>query len=58
MRVNKKEFLVKWSHMFPLIRDEAMFPTRGTPSADLPIIMLRDAIDVIEKEPSANKERE
>ena len=28
MRVNKKEFLVKWSHMFPLIRDEAMFPTR------------------------------
>ena len=43
--MNRSEFIRKWEHMFKLINDENVFP--GNTSEDLPILMLRDAIQVI-----------
>ena len=43
--MNKPEFVEKWKHMFKLIKDKDLFP--GKTSEDLPILMLRDALDVI-----------
>jgi hypothetical protein len=43
--MNRSEFIRKWEHMFKLINDENVFP--GNTSDDLPILMLRDALDVI-----------
>ena len=44
-RMNKSEFVKKWEHMFKLIEDKGLF--LGNAPEDLPILMLRDALDVI-----------
>ena len=46
--MDKKEFMEKWGHMFKLVYDENLF--KGDSPEDLPILMLRDALRVIEKE--------
>ena len=43
--MNKGEFTKKWEHMFKLIEDRDLFPEYS--SEDLPVRMLRDALDVI-----------
>ena len=43
--MNKAEFVKKWEHMFNLIEDRDLFPEYS--SEDLPVLMLRDALDVI-----------
>ena len=43
--MNKADFVAKWGHMFKLIEDRDLFPEYS--SEDLPILMLRDALDVI-----------
>ena len=43
--MNKADFVAKWGHMFKLIEDRDIFPEYS--SEDLPILMLRDALEVI-----------
>ena len=43
--MNKAEFVKKWEHMFKLIEDRDLFPEYS--SEDLPVLMLRDALQVI-----------
>lgn len=43
--MNKAEFVKKWEHMFNLIEDTDLFPEYS--SEDLPVLMLRDALQVI-----------
>ena len=43
--MNKAEFVKKWGHMFNLIEDRDLFPEYS--SEDLPVLMLRDALQVI-----------
>ena len=43
--MNKAEFIKKWEHMFSLIEDRDLFPEYS--SEDLPVLMLRDALQVI-----------
>ena len=43
--MNKAEFVKKWEHMSNLIEDRDLFPEYS--SEDLPILMLRDALQVI-----------
>ena len=43
--MNKADFVAKWGHMFKLIEDRDIFPEYS--SEDLPVLMLRDALDVI-----------
>ena len=43
--MNRAEFIEKWEHMFNLIEDRDLFPEYS--SEDLPVLMLRDALQVI-----------
>ena len=43
--MNHAEFVKKWEHMFNLIEDTDLFPEYS--SEDLPVLMLRDALQVI-----------
>ena len=43
--MNKAEFVRKWEYMFRLVEDTYLIS--GNAMEDLPILMLRDALDVI-----------
>ena len=43
--MNKAEFARKWEYMFRLVEDKYLF--QGNSSEDLPVLMLRDALQVI-----------
>ena len=49
--MNKEEFTNKWGHLFSLIRDLSSSQKEGSLVEDnVPVMMLRDAISVIEEE--------
>ena len=47
--MDKKEFVKKWGHLFNLIKDLSSSQEEGSIVEDnVPVMMLRDAISVIE----------
>ncbi|MDA8142591.1 MAG: hypothetical protein M0T81_01255 [Thermoplasmatales archaeon] len=49
--MDKKEFEDKWKHLFKIVRDKTIYPADEPTSENILVLMLRDAIEVIEKEP-------
>ena len=45
--MNESDFVKKWGHMFQLIKDKDLLP--GNTAEDIPILMLRDALPLIEE---------
>ena len=45
--MNESDFVKKWGHMFQLVKDKDLLP--GNRAEDIPILMLRDALPLIEE---------
>ena len=45
--MNESDFVKKWGHMFELVKDKDLLP--GNRAEDIPILMLRDALPLIEE---------
>ena len=59
MRVNKKEFQEKWSALIPLVKDDSTEPDKvENPFSRICWFALRDALEIIEKEPDAERRTE